>query len=288
MTRHRHELVDRLLRWPVLAALLFSCLIFASLAEAQEMSLKVGGSGVTLGTMRLLGQAFEKLNPGVRVVVLSSLGSTGGIKAVLSNAIDIGVSARPLKQAEIDRGAVAAEYGRSPLVFAVSKTAKVTEITTAQLIDIYTGRLKEWPSGIPIRLILRPASDINSILLKALSPQMKDAVSAAEKRPGMLFALTDQETIERLESIPGSIGPTSLNELVIEAPNLKALKLNGIAPSAATMANGLYPLHYRFFLVTCKSPSAIAKRFIAFAQSDPGRMILTETGHSLSTPLLSR
>jgi phosphate transport system substrate-binding protein len=94
-------------------AVLSACILWLAVpspAAAQEQSLKIGGTGTTLGTMRLLGAAFEKANPGVSVTVLSSLGSTGGIKAATAGAIEIGVSARPLSEAE-RQGANAIELG---------------------------------------------------------------------------------------------------------------------------------------------------------------------------------
>ena len=52
----------------------------------------------------ILGAAFAEANPGVTVTILPSLGSGGGIKAVLAGAIDIGLSARPSKATERDAG----------------------------------------------------------------------------------------------------------------------------------------------------------------------------------------
>lgn len=48
----------------------------AGLAE----TLKIGGTGGDLGTMRQLGEAFTAKHPGVTVEVLPSLGSGGGVE----------------------------------------------------------------------------------------------------------------------------------------------------------------------------------------------------------------
>lgn len=264
----------------MLAALILACASFASGAWAQENVLKIGGTGTTLATMQLLGSAFEKANPGVSVNVLSSLGSTGGIKAAIAGAIDIAVSARPLTDDERRQGAVALEYGRSPLVFAVSRTLAANSITMAELVDIYAAKMNRWPDGTAIRLILRPETDVNTISLKAMSPQMRDAVTAAGKRPGMLFALTDQETTENLAKIPGSIGPTALCEIVTDTPQLlKVLMLDGVEPSVAAIVDGSYPYYFRFYLITGQKPAVLIERFIAFVQSESGKRILIDAGH---------
>src|SRR3990172_6672787 len=51
----------------------------SSSARAQELTL--GGTGGSLATMRILGDAFSKANPGTRLKIVPSLGSTGGIEA---------------------------------------------------------------------------------------------------------------------------------------------------------------------------------------------------------------
>ncbi len=250
-----------------------------SFVGAQENELRLGGTGTTRGTMELIAKAFEQANPGVNVNVLSSLGSTGGVKAATAGAIDIGLSARQLTDSERSQGAVAVEYGRSPLALTVSRSLPVTGITKRQLIDIYAGKMTQWPNGTPIRLVLRPQSDINTILLQAVSPEMKDAVDAAIKRPGMLFALTDQDSTETIGSTAGALGLTALCELITANPMLKALALDGVEPGSASIANGSYPTYHRFYLVTGPKPSSLAERFIAFVRSDAGKHILRENGH---------
>jgi phosphate transport system substrate-binding protein len=249
-------------------------------ARGDEAVLKIGGTGTALGTMTLLANAFNQANPGLTAIVLPSVGSTGGIKAVSAGAIGLGVSGRPLTGAEQARGLVATEYGRSPVVLAVSSATGVSGITRRELIDIYAAKITHWPNGTPIRLVLRPEADINTITLKTLSPDVKDAVTAAEKRRGMLVALTDQDAAEHLEKTAGALGPTTLNEIVSGGRKLKALSLDGVAPSAATIADGSYPIFLRFFLVTGAQPLTATKQFIAFVQSNAGRRILVETGHA--------
>lgn len=247
---------------------------------AQQPSLGIGGTGATLSTIRVLANAFELDNPGVSVRVLASLGSTGGIKAVLAGAIDIGVSSRAPTEAERGQGARAVAYGRSPLVFAVNRATRAGDLTTAQVVDIYSGKMTAWPSGDSIRVVLRPAGDTNTLVLKGLSPQVREAVIAAEKRPGMVTALTDQDAEERIQKVPGALIVTSLSEALASSGLMRVLKLNGVEPSAGALAEGAYPLSLDFYLIIGKSPSSLAEKFAAFVQSEAGRKILAETGHA--------
>lgn len=265
------------LRAPKALVLAVGLCLAASGASGAELQL--GGSGATLGTMRLLADAYTARHPETTFVVLPSMGSSGGIKAALAGAVALGLSTRALKPAEIAAGAEAIEYGRTPFIFATAKSTPVDGISTRQLADIYAGRLTEWPGGHRIRMILRPISDSDNDAIKAISPEVREGLEIAEKRPGMAFAVTDQETAKAIETTPGGIGPSTLALILSENRDLKALKLDGIAPAPASLADGSYALDKPMLAVrTPKTPPA-ALDFLAFIRSDEGRAILARTGH---------
>lgn len=250
-----------------------------SAAGAEEI--KIGGTGMALGTMSALAEAYARSNPDTKIIVLPSLGSSGGIKAVASGAIQIAVAGRALSGSEIGQGLVAVEYGRAPFVFAVSVKTKVTGLTLPQLVDIYSGKTGLWPDGTRIRLVLRPPYDGDSETVRNLSAEMREALGNAEKRPGMHIAVNDQDNADSLERIAGAIGVTTLVQIISEQRQLKALSLNGVEPSPATLASGSYPMYRTLFLVTGPRTSPAAKKFVAFVQSPAGREILSRTGHWL-------
>jgi ABC-type phosphate transport system substrate-binding protein len=51
---------------------------------ALAETVRISGTGGAIGGMRLLAEAFRKAEPGVDVFILPSLGSSGGIRAVLA------------------------------------------------------------------------------------------------------------------------------------------------------------------------------------------------------------
>ena len=264
-----------------LIALMALTLLLGAGAQAQAQELKLGGTGAALGSMQLLAQAYARTRPELRLSVLPSMGSGGGIKAVLAGAIQIGLSSRPLSDAETRAGAVAVEYGRTPFVFANAATNATTGVTLAQLTDYYSGTQSQWPDGATLRLVLRPIGDSDSETIKAMSPAMREAKSAAEQRKGMVFTVTDQDTAAAIEKIPGALGPSTLALLLSERPALKALALDGVLPSAASIASGRYPLYKTMLLVTGPKSPPQALDFVAFVRSAAGRSILEQTGHWL-------
>ena len=248
-------------------------------AYAQTEAFRIGGTGGALATLQLLADAYSQIHPEVEITVLPSLGSGGGIKALLAGAIQIAVSSRPLKNTETKLGAIAFEYGRTAFVFAVGRDTAVDSVTTQEVAAIYSGAREHWPDGTKIRLVLRPVGDSDSEMVRSISPEVREAKTLAEKRPGMLFAVTDQETANNLEKIPGAFGPSTLAQIITEQRALKPLRFNGIEPSTETVGNGSYPLYKPLFIVTRPDTSAAAQQFISFIRSTAGHEILAQTGY---------
>jgi phosphate transport system substrate-binding protein len=245
-------------------------------AAAEEF--KIGGTGAALGTMQLLAEEFTARNPDIRFKIVPGLGSGGAITAVAAGAIGLAVTSRPMDESERKLGAVEMEYARTPFVFAVSTRSRVTAITSGELADIYAGKMVTWADGSPVRIVLRPASDIDTEMVKNISPQIRRGLVAAEARPGVRISVNDQDAAYDLEKIPGAIGPSSLALIVSEKRALRALKLDGREPTPMNAASGAYPYYKRLFLVTGAKRSAVVERLVAFVQSSAGRKILASNG----------
>jgi phosphate transport system substrate-binding protein len=246
-------------------------------AAAEEI--KIGGTGNALGTLRLLADAFGKRNPDTKVTVLPSMGISGAIKAIPKGALDIGLSSRPLTEEERKPGVISVEYARTPLVFAVSAKTQARALTLDEIAGIYSGTMANWPDGSLIRPVLRQVGDDTTQQIRRMSPALDKAISAAERRPGMPFATTDQEAADKTEGIPGALGVVALSLISSEHRPLRALTLDGVEPTVGNAASGKYPHLKRFFLITRSEPSAAVKRFVAFMQSPAGREILIRAGN---------
>jgi phosphate transport system substrate-binding protein len=253
-------------------------LLLGSSGSAAAEEFRIGGTGAALGTMQLLVAEFTSGNPDIRVTTVPSLGSGGSIKAVVSGTIGLAVTSRPMNESERKLGTVETEYARTPFVFAVSTKSKVTAITSVELADIYAGKAVTWTDGSPVRIVLRPASDIDSEMVRNISPEVRRGLAAAEARPGVQFAVVDQDAATDLERIPGAIGPSSLALIVSEKRALRALKLDGREATPMNAASGDYPYYKRLFMVTGAKRSAAVERFVAFVQSPAGRKTLAANG----------
>jgi phosphate transport system substrate-binding protein len=276
LARMGDDFFEHVLRGRACAIALALLLGFSGGATAEEF--KIGGTGAALGTMQLLAEEFSATNPDIRVTIVPSLGSGGSIKAVLAGAIGLAVTSRPMDESERKLGAVETEYARTPFVFAVSTKSRVISITSGELADIYAGKMVAWADGSPVRIVLRPVSDIDTEMVKNISPAIQQGLAAAQARPGVQFSVNDQDAASDLERIPGAIGPSSLALIVSEKRALRALKLDGREPTPMNAASGAYPYYKHLFFVTGARRTAAVERFIAFVQSPAGRKILASNG----------
>jgi phosphate transport system substrate-binding protein len=253
-------------------------------AGGAVVLLRATGTGTALGTMRALSAAFEKANPGYRLQVLASVGSGGALKAVAGGAVEIGLSARPLRPDEYQLGLVALPYARTPFYLAAGPRTGITGITASELARIYRGELATWPSGERVRVVLRPKADADTQILQAVSDELKRAIDAAHAREGMLLATTNQDCRTMLERTPGAIGPASLTQDLTEGVIVTPLLWNGVAPTLKNLESGAYPLEKRLFLVIRAPATPDVRRFVAFLSSPEAHRILEQTGN-LPLPL---
>jgi phosphate transport system substrate-binding protein len=253
------------------------CLIVA--APAIAGTLKIGGTGAALGGLTRLGEAYEERYPGDDVEIVTGLGSSGGVRAVLAGVVDIGVTSRPLREKEVRAGAAGRDYAKTAFVFATDAGNEADNVTLDQLATIYRGERAFWPDGSPIRLVLRPKTDSDTEILANLSTSLAEAVEVAHGRVGLKIAPTDQDAADAIENLPGALSTSTLALIRAEDRAIKPLALDGVHPTADNLRKGAYALFKTFFLVTGPTVSADAQRFIDFVQSPEAEKILSDVGH---------
>ncbi len=247
-------------------------------ADSVEV-VRIGGTGCALGGIQEAARVFHKKHPGTDFTFAPSLGSSGGIKAVLAGALDLGLSARPLSDEERKQGADAVEYARTPFIFVTSHHGRVMDLTLEDVVSIYAGETRTWPDGSPLRLVLRPAGDADTAYLKGMSPAMNGAVESALARQGMVTAITDQENAGAMGRLRGGFGAATLAQITAEHRPLRVLRMNGVMPSIAALADGSYPYYKILYAVTGPRAGRGTRAFIQFLFSPEGRAILARTGH---------
>ncbi len=269
----------------VVGVCMCACIVLAtcgSLSRAASGSqvVKVTGTGSSIGTMKLIADALSKKYPAIRVDILPSIGSTGAIKAVKADKIDVGLSSRALRPDEQDREVEVVAYGRTPVVFGTHPNTSINDITIQDVEQIYRGQKLSWPDKTPVRLVLRPKSDAYTEFLARISDRMRVATEKSYSIPGLFTGITDQDAANQIERAVGSFAVTSLSLILSEGRNIKRLTLSKVAPTVKNLESGTYPFAMTMYLISRhNSPNPAVRTFIDFVFSREGQQILRETGH---------
>jgi phosphate transport system substrate-binding protein len=214
--------------------------------------------------------AFEALHKGVKVNVLISDSGTG-IKTVESGGCDIGMSSRALTAAD-GADLVGTVIAYDGIAVVVNNANGVSDLSKQQIIDIFSGKITNWKDvgGIDaaIDVYQREAS---SGTRTAFNDLVMKPVNVTDK------ALQATNTLNMIQSVKGNpraIGYCSYGEL---SPDVKALKINGVAPSPATIKDKTYPIQRPFLLVTKGQPTKPeVVAFLQYVTGKDGQKILTE------------
>ncbi len=239
---------------------------------------RINGSGAPLEIIKPLAEAYGKNNRSVTFEIEKPLGSSGAIKALLAGVIDIAIVSRPLKPEEIEQGGKLKAYGITPLAIVTGENVSVKNISTSELENIYSGKTAKWPDGEIIRIILRPDADVDTKILKGLSPGMADAVTLAQHRRGVMVAVTDPESNDAVSKTIGSIGAAGLCGILTGKSRLNVITLNGVKPTPENLKNKTYPFAKDVSFVTTDRINDAAAKFLEFIYSNKGCSIAKKYG----------
>lgn len=112
-------------------------------ASNQSGKITVGGSSSVTPVMEKLKEAYVKLNPNVTVDVQQS-DSTSGMTNTIDGVYDIGMASRELKDSEKEAGLVSTVIALDGIAVIVNKDNAVEDITSEQILKIYTGEITLW------------------------------------------------------------------------------------------------------------------------------------------------
>lgn len=234
---------------------------------SNAMKLNVSGSTTVLPIAEQAAEAFQSATPGTSVLV-SGLGSSAGIEAVSAGTAQIGTSSRDLKPEEGKLGLVDSAIAYDGIAVIVSPKNRVGALTSTQLQGIFSGRIKNWSEvggeDRPIELVNRDeASGTREAFQKMVMKESKFD-PAATVLPGT------GQVRDVVARAPGAIGYISLGFVVPRFSNVpvKAVAVDGVAPSEKTVADGTYPIGRVLHFFTKGKPVGTTKQFIDFVLSE--------------------
>ena len=250
-------------------------------AAAQKIA--IDGSTGTAPLVEALGKAFTSKTK-TPIEIGKGLGTRERIAALKEGKIDIAMASHGLNVAEVRaQGMAVHRIAMTPVVFGVHETVKIENVSDAQLCAIFGGSTKNWKeagaSDLLVAAMARPDTEVDAQVasegvacLKGL--KLPETVKINASARDMAKALADT---------PGSVGVTSATVVEQSGGKLKALALNGVAPSEPNVAAGKYRLTRDAFLVLGASPKPEVKAFIDFVKSAEGATIIKANGAIAAT-----
>ena len=241
--------------------------------ESGLESVSTDGSTSMEKVIGALGESFMNNNKGVNFTY-NPTGSGSGITAVSEGRCDIGLSSRALKDEEKASGLVETVLAYDGIAIIVNNDNPVTNISLEDLTKVYTGEITNWKdlggNDGEIVLIGREAGSGTRDGFETIT-NTKDLCQYRQE------LTSTGDVITTVSTNPDAIGYASLASV---KDSVKALTVDGVSPTEATIKDGSYAIQRPFVLVT-KSGAALsetAQSFFDYATSADVSEIITAAG----------
>jgi len=260
---------------------------FASSAySADHRTLQIKGSDTMVNLGQAWAEEFMNAHPDVSIAVTGG-GSGTGIAAILSGTCDIAQSSRDLKEQELSKAKATGKpvtqtvVGLDGLALVVHPGNPVSQLTTDQLSDIFTGKITNWKAlggkNLPILALSRERNSGTHVYFLEHVLRRGKADGKEEFSTSVLMMPSSQAIAQEVETSEAGIGYIGLGYVT---PKQKVL---GIAqsdagpfvhPSIETAQNGTYPISRPLYFLTRGEPEGEVKDFVDFATGAQGQEIV--------------
>ncbi len=264
----------------VLCAAVMALSLFAGCGQkANDNGTTTGGTVSTDGSTSMekvigaLGESFMEANSGT-TFTYNPTGSGSGIQAVSEGRCDIGLSSRALKDDEKASGLKETIVALDGIAIIVNPQNPVKDLSLEQIAKIYTGEITNWKDvggeDAEIVLIGREAGSGTRDGFESIT----ETKGACQSRQELT---STGDVITTVSQNPNAIGYASLAAI---KDSVKALTVNGVAPTEATVKDGTYLVQRPFVLVTKEGAalSETAQKFFDFATSADAASIISAAG----------
>ena len=207
-------------------------------------------------------------------VTYNPTGSGAGITAVQEGTCDIGLSSRALKDEEKAAGLKETVLAYDGIAIIVHHDNPVSDLTIQQIAQLYTGEITNWKdvggNDAEVVLIGREAAS-------GTRDGFESITGTKEKCQYRQELTSTGDVITAVSQNPDAIGYASLASI---KDSVKALNVDGVTPSEATVKDGSYKVQRPFVLVTVegKALTPVAQAFFDYATSSDAAAIIAKAG----------
>ena len=234
-------------------------------SQTEQLSGVVNTNGSTSmeKVMQVLIEAFKEQQPNVTVNYTGS-GSGAGVTSAIDGTADLGLASRALKSEEEEKGAQANIVALDGVAVVVNPDNAVDDLTVDQIAQIFKGEITNWKdlggADEEIAVYGREAGS-------GTRGAFEELVGVEDACKYLNEYSSTGDVIGNVASNPSAIGYASLSAV---GDNVKAVKVNGVECSEATVQDGTYEIQRPFVMVTVEGAelSEAAQAFLDYAMSD--------------------
>ena len=260
----------------IITMMMAAVLAFSMLAGCG--SVKTTGSVSTDGSTSMekvigaLGEAFQN-ETGISFTY-NPTGSGSGIKAVQEGRCDIGLSSRNLKDEEKAAGLNATVLAFDGIAIIVNPSNPVSNLSLETIAKIYTGEIANWSevggNDAEIVLIGREAGSGTRDGFESIT-NTEDVCKYRQE------LTSTGDVITTVSQNPNAIGYASVASV---KDTVKALAVDGVAPTETTIKDGSYVVQRPFVLVTKSDAklSEAAQKFFDYITSADANELISAAG----------
>lgn len=241
-------------------------------SSSSSASSKISGTVTAAGSSALkplvdaAKTSFQAKNADVSITV-SAGGSGVGLQQVASGTVNIGdsdVAADTKLPADQAKTLVDHQVAVIGVATIVSSDVTVTNLTTQQLTDIFTGKITNWNqvggADEKITLVTRPTNSGTRALFKQWALNNTDETNSSLNTDDSGVLLQD------VEGNKGAIGYVALSYLV-NSSTVKTVSLNGVKPTLDNIYSGKYNVWGTEHMYTKGEATGAVKAFLDYMQS---------------------
>lgn len=255
-----------------------------------EGTITAAGSSALKPLVDEASQKFIEKNPNVSITVDAG-GSGEGLKQVSEGTVTIGnsdVSAEEKLDADQAKELVDHQVcvvTMAPIVNKDVTGAGVKDLSTDQLIGIFTGQITNWKDvGGPdedIVLVTRPSSSGTRATFE------KYALNGNAEAENKSMETDDSGVLlKNVSDTKGAIGYVALSYLV-DNKDVDAVSIDGVAPTLENTYNGTYKVWTMEHMYTKGKGSKADKAFIKYIMSDDFAKTCEKLGYGVSSKMES-
>ncbi len=273
------------------ATLLLGVVVAASffpVAKAQKPTLRVSGSTTVHPVVSEAAEVLRK-DKDLAITIDTAGGSTGGINGLGDRRADVGMSSRPLNNADRKKFPLvdfhATSIGRDAVSIVVSKDVwegGVKSLNADQFRGIYECKVTNWQElgGEDCRIVFfnkEPGRGTWEVLVKWLYGNPESAPRSNHPEVG-----ANEEVRSKVSGTRGAISfvstPWADGQRVF-ALGIQKDDGSVIGATGPDIASGDYPMTRPLFVITNGEPAGAAKVLIDYLLSDAGQELVAKHGY---------